>query len=140
MTQAAQPPSGKRARLKRARASENVFISFASKDLRACQTIRLRLEGGNAKRKAKDQISCWMCYKGINPSEKWPEIVAQKLQKAKAFLLLLSEASIKSQHVKDEVNIARARWDQGSIQIVPFRLDQSPLDDEFNLRLVPPQG
>lgn len=77
---------------------DTIFISHASPDLEQATEIYLRL-------KDKD-YPVWMAVHEVMPGANYAEIISKTLDAAKAVIVLISKASILSDHVKREVGLA----------------------------------
>ena len=103
-----------------AKNTPEVFISYSSKN----QAIADMLV-----KTAKDNgISCWIASKNIEAGSYAKQIV-QGIRESKIFVVIVSEDSIASPHVKNELDIATSRIKDGLI-IMPFKIDSADLDDE----------
>lgn len=98
----------------------DVFISYSSKDQHVADLIVDQLSGMG--------ISSWIATKNIKEGSYAKQIV-QGIKNSKVFLVLISNNSICSEQVKNEIDRAFNRLKEG-IKIIPFVLDDSELDDE----------
>ena len=77
-----------------------IFVSYCHKDKeRVMPVIELLMQKG---------YRVWY-DQGIHPGTEWPEIVAQRLQKCKVFLVFLSENYAKSHNCIREIHYAVAK-------------------------------
>lgn len=83
-----------------------VFISYSSKDAQAARQLVFELEGRG--------LSCWIDRRDIQPSDAYDEAIGA----SKALVVLVSESSIASRHVRSEVARAAAEGKR----IFPIRL------------------
>lgn len=100
-----------------------VFISYSSKDKTYADAIVHTLE--------EYGIKCWIAYRDAVPGVKYSESIIAAIREAKVFLLIFSENSKKSVHVKNEINFATK---VGSIMI-PFRVEDVTPDDSLEYYL-----
>lgn len=107
-------------KLRTTKETPEVFISYSSRN----QAIADMLV-----KTAKDNgISCWIASKSIEAGSYAKQIV-QGIRESKIFVVIVSEDSIASPHVKNELDIATSRIKDGLI-IMPFKIDSADLDDE----------
>lgn len=97
-----------------------VFISYSFKNQDAADYIVCALEDAG--------IGTWIATKDIQPGSYAAQIV-QAIREARVFLVLISKDSIQSEQVKNEIDRAFNRVKEG-LEIIPFILDNSELDDE----------
>ena len=100
-----------------------VFISYSSKDKTYADAIVHTLE--------EYGIKCWIAYRDAVPGEKYSASIISAIREAKIFLLIFSENSKASQHVKNEINYATK---VGSV-IIPFRVEDVAPDDSLEYYL-----
>lgn len=100
--------------------NNDVFISYSSTN----QNIADMLVE-SAKKKG---IGCWIASKSIDAGSYAKQIV-QGIREAKVFVVIVSSDSTTSPHVKNELNIATEHIKDGLV-IMPFKIDNSQLDDE----------
>lgn len=109
-----------RYRVSRCEQKGTVFISYSSKDQIIADLIVEKLD--------EACISSWIATRNIGPGSYAKQII-QGIRNADIFLVLISKNSIKSEHVKNEINQAFKRITEG-LNLLPFILDDSELDDE----------
>lgn len=109
-----------RYRIKPKKLSPAVFISYSSKDQAVADML--------VKALAEKGIGCWIADKSIDAGS-YARQIMQGLREAKIFAVLMSKNSVASPHVKNEIDRAFARLNQG-MKIMPLLLDDTPLDDE----------
>lgn len=92
--------------------SENplVFVSHSSKDAARANELIAELE--------RRGITCWIAPRNIAAGTEYDDAIIQALNKCDALVVLISEASISSRHVRSEVS--RAASD--GKRILPIRL------------------
>lgn len=113
--------------------STRVFISYRSQD----PDKSLAEEFYKALEAAGHQP--FMAAKSIRLGENWPQRIDQELERADYFLLLLSEKSVVSEMVTEEVRRARELRDRnnGKPRILPIRVCfpmNSPVELNYDLR------
>ncbi len=97
-----------------------VFISYSSKNQAvADMLVNIAEENG---------ISCWIASSSIEAGSYAKQIV-QGIKAAHIFVVIVSNDSMESPHVKNELDIATGRISEGLI-IMPFQIDNTELDDE----------
>jgi hypothetical protein len=100
-----------------------VFISYSSRDFEAAAQLKRVLETNG--------ISCWMAPQSIPAGSDYANEIPKAIEAAGAFLLLLSDASQKSQWVPKELSIAISK----PIVVVPFQIDNADICAAFNFYL-----
>ena len=110
----------KRYQVKPISAEQEVFISYSSKDQDVADRILHAVESKG--------IRCWIASRDMHEGS-YPRQIMQQIRACKVFLILLSVHSVKSEHVKNELDRAFSRLKEGMI-MVPFLLDNVDLDDE----------
>jgi hypothetical protein len=90
--------------------SRNIFISHSSKDKEKAYKICEILE--------KSGLSCWIAPRDIRPAFNWDEEILDGIDQTKVFILLLSENSNISEHVKKELHFASNK------KIFPIRIQE----------------
>lgn len=100
-----------------------VFISYSSKDKTYADAIVHTLE--------EYGLKCWIAYRDAIPGEQYSSSIINAIRETKVFLLIFSENSKKSHHVKNEINYATK---VGSIMI-PFRVEDVVPDDSLEYYL-----
>lgn len=93
------------------------FISFSSKDKKTTTAILKALEQQN--------IRCWISFRDAKPGQDYALSIVRAIKSAKCFILILSDNSMKSYHVLNEINSAV----NNNKTILPFRIDQTPLSE-----------
>ena len=97
-----------------------VFVSYSSKDQAVADKLVDALE--------KKGIGSWIATRSIREGSYAAQII-RGIKGAEIFVVLISKNSIASEQVKNEIDRAFARLREG-MRIIPFILDDSPLDDE----------
>ncbi|MBR6825230.1 MAG: TIR domain-containing protein [Oscillospiraceae bacterium] len=100
-----------------------VFISYSSREIEVANQIKHILETNG--------VPCWMAPQSIPGGSDYGNEIPKAIDKCKAFLLLLSDASQNSNWVPKEIGLAIGK---GKI-IVPFQIDNSAITDAFNFYL-----
>lgn len=105
---------------------QSVFVSYANKTDRpvADKIYEYLKEKG---------ISYWFAPANIVVGDYAAEIV-KGINKCTHFICIISESSMKSPHVLNEVDLAFQRIGDG-VKIIPFRLDESSLEPAFKYYL-----
>jgi len=101
--------------------SENfVFLSYSHKDRKVARELLAFLQFNG--------VRVWYDA-GIPIGDNWMNVIADKIKKAKAIVLLTSETAVKSQHVVTEVQNA-IRFDK---KILKINLDDSEFDSGIEM-------
>ncbi len=104
--------------------AKEVFISFSSFDREKAEALVDTLGGRN--------VAAWISTRDMKSGD-FPCQIAQAIKGAKIFVVLISENSLKSRHVKAEVNIAFDQRDKNVL--IPLFIDESTLDESFGYYL-----
>ncbi len=104
-----------------------IFVSYAHVDAKRVfpELIRFHNQGYNI----------WF-DQGISPGNEWPEEIEAALLKSSLFVVFLSESSVKSYNVRNEINLA---IDEG-IPFISIYLEDTELKYGLRLRLSSIQG
>ena len=78
-----------------------VFLSYAERDEKLAQSIRVELERGG--------FTAWDASTKLAPGDNWALEVGKALREADAMVVLLSPAALASDHVKREIGRASCR-------------------------------
>lgn len=78
--------------------NKEVFLSYSSKDLKAAAEICRLLEVRG--------VACWMAPRDVVPGRHYAEEIMDALEAASAVVLVLSDNSNDSRHVKNEIEVA----------------------------------
>lgn len=97
----------------------DVFISYSTQNTVIADAICHRLEAGG--------VRCWYAPRDVEPGKSWAGELMRAIRKAKVFLLIYSKDYNQSRQVISELTEA---VDAGCT-IVPFRVDQSDMNDDL---------
>lgn len=104
--------------------SKYVFISYSSIDYQKIKKLNSYLNMNN--------INCWMAPDSIPGGSNYAECIPNAIKNCSVFLLILSENSQRtSKWVTKELDSA-INFDRA---IIPFHIDNSPLETSFSFRL-----
>jgi hypothetical protein len=81
--------------------AHDVFISYSHNDLSYAEAVCRGLE--------KRGLKCWMAPRDIPAGDNFANAIVNGLNTARAFVLIFSSSSNKSEHVAKEVNLATGR-------------------------------
>jgi TolB-like protein/Tfp pilus assembly protein PilF len=93
----------------------DVFISYASNDKAAADSICAALEQAG--------ITCWIAPRDVTPGEFYADAIVEAINSSRILIVVLSVNSAGSQHVLREVERASSK----RRPLVAFRLDTTPL-------------
>lgn len=116
-------PSSPELPVQKADSDRFVFISYSSRDFEIANQLKHVLETNG--------VSCWMAPQSIPAGSDYANEIPKAIGASKAFLLLLSDSSQKSQWVPKEVSIAISK----GIVVVPFQIDNAAINEAFNFYL-----
>lgn len=102
---------------------QDVFISYKSEEFQEADWVRQQLESGG--------ISCWMAPNSITGGASYATEIPQAIRGCRVFVLILSRRAQLSQWVPKELDQA---INCGKI-IMPFMLENCPLEDDFSFYL-----
>ena len=98
------------------------FLSYSHEDLSFASSL---LEGLN-------NIGARIWYdEGIKPSEEFIDVIAERIKRAKALILIISPSSVSSSYVQKEVSFAFI----AGIPIIPIYKESTPLPPKFSFIL-----
>ena len=101
--------------------AHDILISYSSKDKKLADAVCNKLE--------TNKIRVWMAPRDITPGKSYAAEITKAIRETKCVVLLFNKNSFNSQWVRKEVERA-----VGSNKIIiPFRLEDIDLDDEWNL-------
>lgn len=101
----------------------DIFISYSSKDrAQADQLSELLRSAG---------LSVWIDQEGIDVATSWSREIVQAINDCKAFVVLLSPASLNSHNVMKEVSLASEKRKR----ILPLDLEPVALNEDFEYAL-----
>src|SRR5579883_649695 len=101
----------------------DIFISYSRKD--AAQAEQL------AERLTSEGLSCWIDKQGIIGAEQWAQEIVNGIRNCSTFIILLSNASVESEHVLKELSLALEKRKR----ILPVTLDSVELPSAFEYPL-----
>lgn len=99
-----------------------VFISHTAVDKPFVRRLAKRLE--------KSRFQVWLDERDLIAGDSLPESIGKTLEAAKAILVVVSKASVKSKWLKYELNVATARMIKGECRVIPVVIDDTPLPAE----------
>lgn len=99
--------------------SANIFISFASQDIRIATTICKALESRG--------FECWISARNILPGENFQVAIVQAIRRARIMLLVFTANSNNSQEMTKELALAS----QQKLIVIPLRVEDVAPNDAF---------
>ncbi len=107
---------------------KDVFISYTTRgDADYAQRLCDILEAAG--------VGCWIAPRDIEQGKDWADIIPNAISQSKLMALLVSDASMGSEEIKKEINLANSR----KKTILPIRLEKVGLRDAFEYHLGPKQ-
>lgn len=100
---------------------KHVFISYSSKEDNIAYETKKILE--------TNDIKCWMAPDSIENT--YTKDIPIAIRNSSAVVLLLSKASQESMWVPNEIENAVSK----NVPVIPFHIDKSPLNEEFNFMI-----
>ena len=97
----------------------SVMISYSHKDQQYANMIVAILEQNN--------IRCWIDYRDATPGINYAGSIVRAIKNSDFMIVILSNNSIESQQVLNEVNSAV----NNGITIIPFKIDEGALNDNM---------
>jgi hypothetical protein len=97
----------------------NIFISFASKDVKMAMTLCTALENRGHK--------CWISARDIQPGENFQVAIVQAIRHAKIMLLVFTANSNNSEEMTKELALAS----QQKMIVIPLRVEDVTPSDAF---------
>lgn len=97
----------------------NIFISFASKDVKMAMTLCTALENRG--------FSCWISARDIQPGENFQIAIVKAIRRAKIMLLVFTGNSNNSEEVTKELALAS----QQKMIVIPLRVEDVAPNDAF---------
>ncbi|HET9159997.1 MAG TPA: toll/interleukin-1 receptor domain-containing protein [Caulobacteraceae bacterium] len=97
----------------------NIFISFASKDVKMAMTLCTALENRGYK--------CWISARDIQPGENFQIAIVQAIRHAKIMLLVFTQNSNSSEEMTKELALAS----QQKMIVIPLRVEDVTPSDAF---------
>ncbi len=104
--------------------AHDVFLSYAEKDKTTARAVCAALEAAG--------IPCWIAPRNITAGSSWQKAIAQAIPAARLLILILSPKAQTSPHVQTEL---REAFDLKRLPILPYRIEPTPLNDEFRYML-----
>lgn len=99
-----------------------IFVSYSHKDKQYVESVIQLLQ----------RQACNIWYDpGITPGESWNDDIAKHLRKSQCVLVFISDNSINSEYVLDEIYYAK----KGKIKMIPCYIEGIPLPDEVDLSI-----
>ncbi len=112
-----------------------VFISHSSKDKGSVRILAERLR--------KDSIDALYAEWEIRPGDSIVQRIDQGLSECDVFVVVVSENSVASRWVREELSSAVVRRISGEAKIIPVRLDDTPVPTVINhlhwVKIPPPE-
>jgi hypothetical protein len=93
------------------RVAHDVFISYSKKDKQVADALCAALES--------ERIRCWLAPRDIRPGADWASEIVKAVESSRAMVLVFSESSAESTHVRREITAAA----NGGVIIVPLKID-----------------
>jgi len=104
--------------------AKNVFISYTNRgDKDHAQRLCDMIEALG--------VGCWIAPRDILEGREWADSIPEAISQCKVMALLLSDASMGSEEIRKEMNLANNR----KIPILPIRIENIPLRDAFEYHL-----
>ncbi len=97
----------------------HAFVSYASPDAAIANTLVDALE--------RQGISCWIAPRDVVPGTLYADAIVRAINRASAFVLVLSEHAVHSAHVGKEIERASSK----GVPIIAVRTDAAPLSPSF---------
>ena len=97
------------------------FISYSSKDRNLADNLCSKLEA--------EGIRCWYAPRNV-VSEDYATAIANAVTRCTHFLIIISQNSLQSEHVLNEINLAFRELKRG-IRLLPIRIDAEELGPAF---------
>lgn len=98
--------------------AHDVFISYAGEDGKAAEVVRRTLED--------EGIKCWIAPRDVPIGTNYEDAIIDAICVSRVMILIISEHSNKSPHVKREIQ--NACLEDSPTQILPLRVDAVPLN------------
>lgn len=98
--------------------AHDVFISYAGEDGKVAEVIRRTLED--------EGIKCWIAPRDVPIGTNYEDAIIDAICISRVMILIISEHSNKSPHVKREIQ--NACLEDSPTQILPLRVDAVPLN------------
>lgn len=101
------------------------FISYSHKDSHIAISVQSIFE--------KNEIRCWIDFRDAIPGTDYAASIVHAIKAADVFILILSENSIQSKHVLNEINSAVSAEDPPTI--IPLKVDNGKLNESMQYYL-----
>lgn len=101
----------------------DVFISYSSKDKIVADAICHALE--------QNGLTCWIAPRDVRPGARYAAEIVRGIKDCRVMVLVYSRNSNQSEHVANEVD----RAFNNSTTIIPFLVDDTPMNEEFDYYL-----
>jgi TIR domain/Transglycosylase SLT domain len=98
--------------------AHDVFISYAGEDGKVAEAVRRTLED--------EGIKCWIAPRDVPIGTNYEDAIIDAICVSRVMILIISEHSNKSPHVKREIQ--NACLEDSPTQILPLRVDAVPLN------------
>ncbi len=98
--------------------THDVFISYAGEDGKVAEVLRRTLE--------EEGIKCWIAPRDVPIGTNYEDAIIDAICVSRLMILIISEHSNKSPHVKREIQ--NACLEDSPTQILPLRVDAIPLN------------
>jgi len=105
----------------------DVFISHSAQDKAVADEVCSILETGGHR--------CWIASRDVRPGRTFAGEITRAIQQAKVMVLIFSGSSNRSQQVLREIQLAV----ESNLQILQFRIENVPLNDDLKYFLGTPQ-
>ncbi len=97
------------------------FISYSTKDQEFADRLYADLQNKG--------VRCWFAPEDLKTGDRFQEQIKQSIRVFDKFMIVLSDASMKSNWVAREVNAAREREDrEGRTVLFPIRIDEAVMN------------
>lgn len=103
--------------------NHDVFISYSSKDKTVADAICHVLE--------QKGLTCWIAPRDVQPGARYAAEIVNGIKNCRVMVLVYSKNSNQSDHVANEVD----RAFNSEKTIIPFLVDDTPMNDEFDYYL-----
>ena len=100
-----------------------IFISYSTKNQKIANALCEYLE--------QQGVHCWIAPRDIPSASNYAGEITRAIKSCERFLLVYSKDAGKSEHVKNEINLAI----NNARPILPYCLDNSPYDDDLEYYL-----
>ena len=100
-----------------------VFISYSSKNKTVADAVCHILE--------ENGIPCWIAPRNVVPGEGFGGNIVKAIRQCSLMILIYSADSNRSSHVANEVDRAFS----ANKTIIPFAMDDTPMNDDFDYYL-----